>query len=152
MSDDDGLIALIRRLGVESERFTDLFVEFHGVHRTDMTALVVIMDAARAGAPMTPTALAAALNLSNSATTSVLDRLEQAGHIERTRSAQDRRRIELRMHERARELGAAFFAPLRAELVDAWQGMTDADRAVVARFLRTTIEATVAARERLQRR
>ncbi|MFC5289504.1 MarR family winged helix-turn-helix transcriptional regulator [Actinokineospora guangxiensis] len=143
---DDELITLLRALTVESDRFAEMFGEVHGLHRTDLNALAVIMDAARAGRPMTPTALADALHLSYSATTSVVDRLERAGHVERGRSAVDRRKVELGMRERAREVGGAFFAPLRARYVDAWRDMSEEDRAVVARFLRVSIDATVAVR------
>ncbi|GGS58484.1 MarR family winged helix-turn-helix transcriptional regulator [Actinokineospora fastidiosa] len=146
--DDEVLITLLRRLTVESDRFAEMFAEVHGVHRTDMNALAVIMDAAKAGTPLSPTALAAALNLSNSATTSLLDRLERAGHVERIRSARDRRKIELRMRDQARELGIAFFAPLRQELLAAWRDLPDDHRAVIGRFLTTTIDATVTARGR----
>lgn len=146
---DDLLIVLLRTLTVESDRFAEMFGEVHGMHRTDLNALAVIMDATRSGAPVTPTALADALHLSYSATTSVVDRLERSGHVSRDRSAADRRKIELRMRDSARELGAAFFAPLRAEYVEAWKDMSDDERAVVARFLRASIEATVAVRARL---
>ena len=147
--DDDTLITLLRRLTIESDRFAEHFGEVHGLHRTDLNALAVIMDAAKAGTPMTPTALAHALNLSYSATTSLLDRLERSGHVSRDRSATDRRKVELRMHTRARELGMAFFAPLGRELSRAWQDMSDEDRAAVGRFLSTSIEATVAVRRAL---
>ncbi|GAA4427616.1 MarR family transcriptional regulator [Actinokineospora soli] len=147
--DDDTLITLLRRLTVESDRFAEHFGDLHGLHRTDLNALAVIMDAAKAGTPMTPTALAHALNLSYSATTSLLDRLERSGHVSRDRSATDRRKIELRMHPRAMELGMAFFAPLGRELASAWAGMSDEERETVGRFLAASIEATVAVRGRL---
>ena len=57
----------------------------------------------------------------------------------------------LGMRERAREVGGAFFAPLRARFIEAWRDMSDEDRAVVARFLRVSIDATVAVRAGLVR-
>ncbi|MGA6161698.1 MarR family winged helix-turn-helix transcriptional regulator [Amycolatopsis magusensis] len=144
--DDEVLITLVRRLTVESDRFAEMFGEAHGLHRTDLNALAVIMDAARRGAPMSPSQLATALHLSASATTSVLDRLERAGHLHRDRSATDRRKVELRMHEQAREIGSAFFQPLGRRFAEAWQDLGDDERRTVARFLELTIDATTEVR------
>ncbi len=66
---------------MESNRFLEIFSAAHALHPTDMIALNLIMFT---GTPMTPGALAKALNLSASATTSVLDRLEKAGHVTAT--------------------------------------------------------------------
>ncbi|RSN21232.1 MarR family transcriptional regulator [Amycolatopsis sp. WAC 04169] len=146
---DDLLVLLLRQLTVESDRFAEMFGEKHGLHRTDLNALAVIMDAARLGAPMSPSTLASALHLSASATTAVLDRLERAGHLHRDRSATDRRKVELRMHEKAREIGAEFFLPLGKRYAEAWREMGEDERRTVVRFLRGTIAATVEVRGRL---
>ncbi|SDN20068.1 DNA-binding transcriptional regulator, MarR family [Allokutzneria albata] len=144
--DDETLISLVRSLTVESNRFVDIFSAAHTLHPTDMTALAVIAEAARTGTPMTPGALARTLDLSASATTSVLDRLEQAGHLSRDRSDTDRRKVELRMLPRARALAAEFFLPLARELAKAWEPLSERDRQVVANFLGETIAATARAR------
>ncbi|OLZ61834.1 MarR family transcriptional regulator [Amycolatopsis keratiniphila] len=146
---DDLLVLLLRQLTVEADRFAEMFGEKHGLHRTDLNALAVIMDAARMGAPMSPSTLASALHLSASATTAVLDRLERAGHVHRDRSATDRRKVELRMHEKAREIGAEFFLPLGKRYAEAWREMGEDERRTVVRFLRGTIAATVEVRGRL---
>lgn len=149
--DDETLVMLLRQFTVESDRFVEMFGEAHQLHRTDLNALAVVMDAARQGAPMSPTQLAASLHLSASATTSVLDRLERAGHLRRDRSGSDRRKVTLHMHEQARELGKAFFRPLDEGLTAAWQDMNDDERRTVARFLKASIEATARARDGLAR-
>ncbi|MFC3455307.1 MarR family winged helix-turn-helix transcriptional regulator [Amycolatopsis speibonae] len=146
---DDVLVLLLRQLTVESDRFAEMFGEAHGLHRTDLNALAVIMDAARMGTPMSPSRLASALHLSASATTSVLDRLERAGHLYRDRSATDRRKVELRMHDQARQIGAEFFLPLGERYAAAWRDMGEDERRTVARFLRGSIAATVEVRGRL---
>jgi len=146
---DDLLVLLLRQLTVESDRFAEMFGEAHGLHRTDLNALAVIMDAARMGTPMSPSMLASALHLSASATTSVLDRLERAGHLYRDRSATDRRKVELRMHDQARQIGAEFFLPLGESYAAAWRDMGEDERRTVARFLRGSIAATVEVRGRL---
>ncbi|MFJ8961767.1 MarR family winged helix-turn-helix transcriptional regulator [Lentzea sp. NPDC102401] len=143
MSDatDYDLSMMVRALVMESNRFLEIFSAAHELHPTDMTALNLIMTE-----PMTPGTLAKALNLSASATTSVLDRLEKAGHLTRERDPDDRRRVELQVLDRATALAATFFQPLAREYAAVWGEMSDADRQVVARFLVATAEATARVR------
>lgn len=145
-STDDALGRLVRQLNVETDRFAELFGEAHGLHRTDLNALVVIMDATARGEPISPTELARALHLTASATTAVLDRLEHAGHLHRDRSPRDRRRVELHMAGSARQLGQQFFLPLADALAREWAVFTPAERATIARFLTLSIAATVRTR------
>jgi DNA-binding MarR family transcriptional regulator len=146
MVDNSTLVRLLRQLTVETDRFAEMFGEKQRMHRTDLNALALIMDARWSGEPMSPGRLAEAMHLSASATTSVLDRLEASGHVERVRSAQDRRKVELRVHDKALDLGRAFFVPLNDALTGAWAGFSDADKEVVARFLAASIEATTSVR------
>ncbi|MFB4274057.1 MarR family winged helix-turn-helix transcriptional regulator [Nonomuraea sp. MTCD27] len=140
------LMVLIRALYVESDRFAERFAALHRLHRTDLNALVVILDAARAGRPLTPGGLGGALNLSPPATTALIDRLEHAGHVERRRSTTDRRKVEVVLNEQAAELARRFFAPLARHLSAAIDAFTPEERQVVGRFLESGIKATAAAR------
>ncbi|XVS61161.1 MarR family winged helix-turn-helix transcriptional regulator [Actinosynnema sp. CA-299493] len=146
MADHSALVRLLRQLTVETDRFAEIFGEKQRMHRTDLNALAVIMDARWGGEPMSPTRLAEALHLSASATTSVLDRLEASGHVERARSPHDRRKVELRASTKALGLGRDFFVPLDEAFTRAWQQFDDADKEVIARFLTASIDATVAVR------
>jgi DNA-binding MarR family transcriptional regulator len=141
---DYELSMLVRALVMESNRFLEIFSAAHKLHPTDMTALNLIMTAR---SPMTPGTLAKALNLSASATTSVLDRLAKAGHVVRDRDPDDRRRVELRVLDTATALASTFFQPLAREFSSAWAQLSAADRQVVARFLATTTEATARVRD-----
>ncbi|MFC4590745.1 MarR family winged helix-turn-helix transcriptional regulator [Sphaerisporangium corydalis] len=140
------LMTLMRRLNVELDRFVEQFATDNGLHRTDLNAVVVIMDAARAGVPLSPGSLGAALNLSAPATTALLNRLEQAGHVERTRSATDRRKVELTLHEKAVILASRFFTPLAQHLSASFAHFSHEDRLVIDHFLTGSIEATITAR------
>lgn len=143
----DGVLGrLLRQFSVESDRFAEVFSELHGMHRTDLNALVVIIDADRRDAPISPSLLAKALHLSASATTAVLDRLEAAGHIVRDRDQGDRRRVGLRPARQATELGGRFFRPLAAELARTWTVFSPDERATIERFLALTIDTTVQVR------
>jgi DNA-binding MarR family transcriptional regulator len=153
IDDDDTsnvtLVRLLRSLTVEADRCAELFGDANGIHRTDLNALTVIMDSHRRGESMSPGRLAAALHLSPSATTAVLDRLEHSGYLERGRSGHDRRKIELRMPAKAMELGHRFFKPLDRQLSQAWEKFDVEQRRVVIEFLRASIDATVSVRHDL---
>jgi DNA-binding MarR family transcriptional regulator len=126
---------LLRRLTVELDAVGQRFAEEHGLNRTDVRALVAIMDAARGGRSLTAGKLGAAVDLSSASVTALLDRLERVGHIRRSRDAEDRRRVVLEMSEAAMAAGAAHFGGLQRDLIAAMEGYTDEELAVVRRFL-----------------
>src|SRR3954465_11828434 len=130
----------------------------HGLGRTDVRALVAIMDAARAGRPMTAGALGAAGELSPAAGPALSDRpepggqrgggelssasvpaliarLERVGHVERVRDEHDRRRVVLQMTPAAMAAGGEFFGGLQRDLVAAMGGYSDEGLAAARRFL-----------------
>lgn len=146
---DAVLIRLLRQLNVETDRFAEMFGEAHGLYRTDLNALVVIMDAVNRDDAISPGELAQALHLSPSATTAVLDRLANAGHVERRRSATDGRRTELRLPEATLRLGEELFRPLGAELGRVWASFDADERDTIVRFLTVSIRATTTVRMRL---
>ncbi|MFC7219455.1 MarR family winged helix-turn-helix transcriptional regulator [Streptomyces polyrhachis] len=87
-----------------------------GLHSTDATALLEIAAADERGIPLSPARLSERISLSSGATTALLNRLEAAGHITRSREHSDRRIVTLHsgahIHERADE----FFGPLAHRL------------------------------------
>jgi DNA-binding MarR family transcriptional regulator len=137
---DLDLSRLLQTLTVESDRYAERFGALHGLHRTDVNALALILAAARRGDPMSPSSLARELGLSPSATTALIDRLEAGGHVERTRPAGDRRRVALEVPEASLAEGRKMFAPLAAAFSTAWTGFDAAEREVVARFLEVSTE------------
>jgi DNA-binding MarR family transcriptional regulator len=129
------LALMLRRLTVELDAVGQRFAAVHGLNRTDVRALVAIMDAARSGRPMTAGGLGAAVELSSASVTALVDRLERAGHLRRVRDAADRRRVVLEMSPSAMAAGAEFFGGLQRDLVAAMAGYSDEELAVVGRFL-----------------
>lgn len=125
----------LRRMTVESQRLGHTFAERQQLHPTDLEALIHVMDAEAAGAPLTPGRLAEALGLSPGATTSVVDRLEAQGHLRRERDATDRRRTHLHYAERGMAVALAFFGPLGERSAPVMAGFSDRELAVVRRFL-----------------
>ncbi|MEU3166318.1 MarR family transcriptional regulator [Streptosporangium sp. NPDC006930] len=99
----------LRRMTAEFNRIAHEFAHQHGLHPTDVQALMKIFDAS---SPITPSRLAEQLNLTSGAVTACLDRLERAGHIRRVRDVHDRRVVHLHYLDAAQEFAAVFFRPL----------------------------------------
>ena len=126
---------LIRRLTVEVDAMGSRFADQHGLGRTDVRAIVAIMDAARQGSALTAGALGSAVELSSASVTALVDRLERAGHVRRVRDPEDRRRVVLEISDSAMAAGGAFFGGLQRELLAAMEGYREEELAVVRRFL-----------------
>jgi DNA-binding MarR family transcriptional regulator len=126
---------LLRRLTVELDAVGQRFAELHGLNRTDVRALVAIMDAARRGQALTAGGLGDAVELRSASVTALLDRLEKVGHVRRVRDADDRRRVVLEMSESAMAAGASYFGGLQHDLAAAMSEFSDEELDVVRRFL-----------------
>ncbi|MGY1635376.1 MarR family winged helix-turn-helix transcriptional regulator [Geodermatophilus sp. SYSU D00742] len=126
---------LLRRLTVELDAVGQRFAVLHGLNRTDVRALVAIMDAARRGEALTAGALGSAVELSSASVTALVDRLERVGHVRRVRDPADRRRVALEMSEDAMAAGAEYFGGLQRDLTAAMGRYSDEELAVVRRFL-----------------
>ena len=127
---------LLRRLTVELDAVGSRFAQVHGLNRTDVRALVAIMDAARRGEALTAGQLGEAVDLRSASVTALLDRLEKVGHVRRVRDPEDRRRVSLEMSESAMAAGGEHFGGLARDLVAAMDSYSEAELAVVRRFLR----------------
>ncbi|MGW0365229.1 MarR family winged helix-turn-helix transcriptional regulator [Streptomyces sp. NPDC002990] len=121
------------------------FARTHGLHPTDVQALIIILDGPAPDPltstpeherpPVTPGVLREQLRLTSGAVTACLDRLEKAGHIRRVRNATDRRVVHLDYQPRARALARAFFTPLARATDAARAQFSDDELATVVRFL-----------------
>ncbi|MEV0373046.1 MarR family transcriptional regulator [Streptomyces sp. NPDC050636] len=95
--------------------FTELgrrFAAQIGVHSTDAFALLEIASAEERGVPLSPALLSRRISLSSGAMTALLNRLEQAGYISRTREHADRRIVTLHSSPQVKELADEFFGPV----------------------------------------
>ena len=129
------LALLLRRLTVELDAVGTRFASEHGLGRTDVRALVAIMDAARTGQALTAGGLGAAVDLSSASVTALVDRLERVGHVRRARDPEDRRRVVLEASDTAVAAGREHFGALQQDLVAAMDDYTEEELAVVRRFL-----------------
>jgi DNA-binding MarR family transcriptional regulator len=79
-----------------------------GVNRTDLRCLDVLLAQGSA----TPGYLAAAVGLTTGSVTTMLDRLEGLGYLQRTPDPADRRRVEVRPTAEAINAAARLYGPL----------------------------------------
>ncbi|MFG2586794.1 MarR family winged helix-turn-helix transcriptional regulator [Streptomyces sp. NPDC048438] len=92
------------------------FAAWLGLHSTDATAVLEIAAAEERGTPLSPARLSERISLSTGATTALLNRLEAAGHVTRTREHSDRRVVTLRSGPHIQERADEFFGPLARRL------------------------------------
>jgi DNA-binding MarR family transcriptional regulator len=136
----------VRELSVEFELSRGAFARLHGLHPTDLRALIQLLDAGRAGHRATPGWLGDQLGLNSAGTTTLIDRLERLGHVQRVRDTRDRRKIFLAVTPAAVELGWSFFGPLIDASVAGMAAFTPAELDTVRRFLAAMISIAAAQR------
>lgn len=95
---------------------TRSFAAWLGLHATDALALVEILTAEDGGVPLSPARLAERVGLSSGATTTLVNRLEAAGYVVRSREHTDRRIVTLRAHATIAAPAREYFAPLARRL------------------------------------
>ncbi|MGW6983377.1 MarR family winged helix-turn-helix transcriptional regulator [Streptomyces sp. NPDC054932] len=110
----------LRAFGANYTEFTQRFAAWLGLHSTDAAALAEILYAEDKGAPLSPARLSERISLSSGATAALLNRLEEAGHIARTREHADRRIVTVRssahVRPRAEEFFGAYAVRMAAEM------------------------------------
>jgi len=131
----DEIVSLLRTYSIEAQHVSQAFAQRHGLHHTDLRALIAIMHAERRGDPLTPGRLGEVLGLSSGATTAAIDRLERLGHLRRSRESADRRMVHLRYAEPGMALALSFFGPLGKRSDEVMAGFSDEELATVQRFM-----------------
>lgn len=132
---EQDVVEELRDLAATSQRIADVFAARHGLHPTDLQALIHVMRREVADDPLTAGELAGLLNVTTGAATGVVDRLEKKGHLRRDRSETDRRKVFLRYGEPGQELATAFFGPLGRRSGAVMGEFDDSELDVVRRFL-----------------
>jgi DNA-binding MarR family transcriptional regulator len=108
-----------------------------GLRPMDYTALNHVF--VNAGS-LSPHHVSARLGISTGSASELLDRLERAGHIERHRSTDDRRRVTLTPTPRAVENVLSELAPLIAALDDLAAEYPPEQAAVITEYLRRAVQ------------
>ncbi len=123
-----------------------------GLPTSDANALGQIIWADEARRPLSPADVARQLGMTSGATTVLLNRLESAGHIRRSREQADRRRVTLRPEPDARDAARAFLSEAGAEVAQVLKASSTSELQVVAAFLGRLTEASVQGTARLRGR
>ncbi len=110
------LMESLRIYGGHYAELSRRFAAWLGLHSTDATAVLEIAAAEERGTPLSPARLSERISLSTGATTALLNRLEAAGHITRTREHSDRRIVTLRSGGNIQDRADEFFGPLAGRL------------------------------------
>lgn len=108
----------LRAYGANYTEFTRRFASWLGLHSTDAAALVEILYAEDKGTPLSPARLSERVSLSSGATTILLNRLESAGHVVRSREHTDGRVVTLRSSPEIKPLAMEFFGPYSARMAE----------------------------------
>ncbi|MYW64652.1 MarR family transcriptional regulator [Streptomyces sp. SID8379] len=131
----------LRAVTVQLALRSSEFAQRNGMHPTDVRALIALMDALRAGEPVTAGRLGGELGLNSAGTTAALDRLERAGHVRRVRDPKDRRRVLVEVTEGAVALGQEHFGPFIEAAVALLEGYDERERSAVRGFLHGVLRA-----------
>jgi DNA-binding MarR family transcriptional regulator len=91
--------------------------------------------------PCSPTELAAFMSMTTASVTSLLDRLQRAGHVLRRPHPSDRRKVIVELTPPARETMALMFGFTGAATAHAARGLNPSERNLILRFLHNVTEA-----------
>ena len=125
----------MRGYGATFTEFSRRFAAWLDLHYTDAVALLEISAAEERGDPLSPARLSERISLSSGATTALINRLEQAHHVVRTREHSDRRVVTLHTTEHVGELASEYFGPL-AKRFDEMMAHYSPEAAAAVRELR----------------
>lgn len=140
------VIAAVRANGSARDALDQAVADRLGINLTDLRCLDILDQRGRC----TAGEIAGALGLSTGAVTTLLDRLERAGYVERARDAVDRRRVQVELNGAARRRVAQFYGPLADEAVTL-MGRYDAEQLELLRdFLRGDLALQLRHAERIR--
>lgn len=116
------------------EAFEEAVGDKLGLIVAERRCLAALLDGPRAAG-----ALAQASGLTPAAATSMIDRLERRGFVERRRDSEDRRKVYVAMTKPAEETLARFYGPATDEFEKLLDGFEEAELAAISRFVNATI-------------
>jgi DNA-binding MarR family transcriptional regulator len=134
----------LRLLQRSVDAFDEAAARRLGINRTDLRCLDIVLG----GGPYSAGDLAAHLRLSPAATTTVIDRLERAGLVSRTRDATNRRRVRVSATAAALAVDREIYRPVGVAGMKALGRFTETQLGTILEFLRAarTVQEDHAAR------
>lgn len=152
MTTEDDVVKAVSDLsesGAASERVA---LHFLGIGPNDAKVLRFLLDREEGDEPVTPRLLAEMLGISSAATTALIDRLADAGWVERIPFPGDRRSIVVRATIDDASPARRLLAVRRSSVAEAASRLGAAERRVVAEFLDEVARAEKEHMERLSPR
>ena len=134
------VLAALRALSTEIDGLDHVAADLFGLSPTDMRALDIVGLAG----PISPTDLAERMWFTTGGITAVLDRLEGAGYVRRIPHPRDRRRLVVEKTDQTAKREREVFGGIGRKTMEALGGYTDAELAVIQRFLDRMRELTAA--------
>ena len=131
-----GSLRAVREAIVRGGRLRHVLARRAGLSETDLVAMEHLMRG-----PHGPAELARLLDVTTAASTGLVDRLAQRGHVRRRPHELDRRRTQVEVTASGREEVLAQLLPMFRELDRLDRSFSEEERAVVERYLRGVIEA-----------
>jgi DNA-binding MarR family transcriptional regulator len=139
---------LLRDLSTETVLLHQAIADRLGLNPTDHKCLGLLVDAGR---PVTPGELATLTGLTSGAVTGVVDRLEAAGFVRRTRDPEDRRKVGIEVvFERVKRQVFPVFEQLARRMAVVAGGYKPREIETIVDFLEQGIEVSREFRTRLQ--
>lgn len=126
------------------QRVTRASHRYMNLGDTDMRALRLAMVSADQGHHLTAREIAEHLHITSAATTKLLDRLEAAGHITRTRHPTDRRALAILVNPETRRAAEVTIGREHARRFRVAAALQPEERETVIRFLDALSETTEA--------
>ena len=134
----DAVLVAGRSLGNSSSMLLAACADRMGLHSTDWGCVLLLNEALPE--PLTAGQLAELTGLTTGAVTGVLDRLEGAGYVNRTRDPVDRRRVVVRLVPESMARTAPMFEGLIADLRALHGDYSDEELSVFADMLTRSSE------------
>ncbi|MFD5829875.1 MarR family winged helix-turn-helix transcriptional regulator [Lentzea sp. NPDC060358] len=132
---DDATI-VVRRLAEATQELTDRMAKVMAMNATDMTAIAAL----GLNGPMGATDLARHLGIRTASATTLIDRLERSGHVERVRDAHDRRRVTVKATPAAQQAERAAWATTIEDIDAVSRSLSPDQRSVVVGFVSRVVE------------
>ena len=117
----------VRALTAESDQIGRAFAVQNDLGANDFRALLHIMVAESAGAPLTAGELRKLMGTSGAAITYLVERMIGSGHLRRDADPADRRKVILRYDDKRLAVGREFFSPLAQLNTEALADLPDVD-------------------------
>lgn len=137
----------LRKMSAQGTLFGQVVADRLGIGSSDLECLDVLQLQGSA----TPGELARATGLTTGAITGVVDRLERAGFVKRTRDTVDRRKVRITVTEDAVERILPLYLPLQQRTMQEWSRYDDDQIEFLLSFARASHAALVEETTRLRK-